>query len=78
MIWKPWDTYLCSCNTIHKADLLESFFTQSETNIPSFICKFMNNFEGYPSFIQFVFHIKVYIAAKSIYLLIYKTMNSHS
>lgn len=63
-------TYFCSRNTIYKADLLESFFTQCETNIPSFICKLMNNFQGHPSFIQFVFHIKIYITAKSIYLLI--------
>lgn len=70
MVTKKQYTYFCCCNTIYKADLLESLFTQCETNIPSFICKFMNNFQGHSSFIQLVFHIKIYITTKSIHLLI--------
>lgn len=57
--------YLGCGNAVHKADLLKSFLTHGEANLPPIIHSFIHHLQGHTSLIQFVLHIQIHIAAEA-------------
>lgn len=49
--------YLGSGDAVHKADLLESFLTHGEANLPPIIDTLIHHLQRHTCLIQFVLHI---------------------
>lgn len=61
-------SYLCGGNAVNKADLLETFFTQSQAHFPPGIDFLMDNFKCISSFIDLILQIEIHVAAESFHL----------
>lgn len=57
--------YLSCGNTVDKADLLETFLTHGEADLPTLIDSLMNHSEWLANLIHLVLHIHVHVATES-------------
>lgn len=57
--------YLSCGNTVDKADLLETFLTHGETDLPTLIDNLMNHIEWLADLVHLILHIHVHVATES-------------